>query len=171
MEIKQASSVVKTTSSTSNCGNYRFLLTKSWEDESENKPRGLFICENPSIADELKYDQTVANITTLAVMWGWSGFELVNMHPSYSSDPKKIQHVKEAEETNSTFIDEAVARHNLIVVATGKGYIRDVAEIIRNNPEKNYLCISNNADGSGRHPSRLIVENYPEPVPYDKAIR
>ncbi|WP_217528162.1 DUF1643 domain-containing protein [Vibrio cholerae] len=170
MKVQKASSVVKTTSSRSSCGKFRFLLTKYWEAKSETKPRGLFICENPSIADELKYDQTLANITTLAVMWGWSGFELVNVHPSYSSDPKKIQPSQEAEEINSKFIDKAVARHSLIVIATGKGHIRVVNKIIKNYPKKKYLCIANNADGSGRHPSRLTIENYPKPELYKKAI-
>ncbi|HBC3497147.1 TPA: DUF1643 domain-containing protein [Vibrio diabolicus] len=169
MKVQKKSSVVKTTSSVSNCGGFRFLLSKYWEDESELKPRALFICENPSFADELMYDQTLANITSLSVQWGWSGFELVNLHPSYSSDSDNIQPSKEAEEINSKFINEAVARHNLIVVATGEGYIRVVKKIIRKYPDKQYLCISNNADGSGRHPSRLKIKDYPKPKPY-KAI-
>ncbi|HHX8306487.1 TPA: DUF1643 domain-containing protein [Vibrio diabolicus] len=170
MEVQEASSVVKTTSSKSSCGKFRFLLTKYWGVKPETKPMGLFICENPSIADELKYDQTLANITTLAVMWGWSGFELVNIHPSYSTDPQKIQTSQEAEEINSEYIDRAVARHRLIVIATGKGYISVVDKIIRKYPNKTYLCICNNADGSGRHPSRLTIDNHPKPELYRKAI-
>ncbi|HIF9312258.1 TPA: DUF1643 domain-containing protein [Photobacterium damselae] len=166
MKVKNVNSVVETICSKSSCGTFRFLLTKYWEPESETKPRGVFICENPSIADELKYDQTLANITTLAVMWEWSGFELVNMHPSYSSDPKKIQYSQEAEEINSKFINETVNRHELIVVATGEGYLRRLTEIIKKYPNKKYLCISKNADGSGRHPSRLTIKDYPKPELY-----
>lgn len=166
MKVNECESLVETIATTSECGHFRFLIKKSWNKPSKESPHGLFICENPSIADEIRYDQTLANVTTLAANWNWSGFTLVNICPSYSTDPNEVNHDKDAEKINEQYIDLAVYENDLIIVATGVGYKRKINKLIKKYPNKHYLCICKNADGSGRHPSRIDVTEYKAPVKY-----
>jgi hypothetical protein len=164
--MQHKTSNINTSSITSNCGGYRYLLTKVWAAATTAKPHGLFICQNPSIADELRYDVTLANITTLSVNWGWSGFTLVNLHPSYSTNPANIIHNKKHERINRYFIYKAIKNATIIVVAPGNGYLKDINDWKDKFPQKNYQCIAKNKKGDGRHPSRVNIKDYPNPTKY-----
>lgn len=166
MKVDETTSLVCTVAAISECREFRFSIKKSWAKHSEGRPHGLFICENPSIADEIRYDQTLANVTTLAANWNWSGFTLVNIYPSYSTDPNNINRDDQAEIINEEYIESAVNENELIVIATGSNYKRKINALIKKYPKKKYLCICKNADNSGRHPSRIDVAKYKAPVNY-----
>lgn len=61
------SHTIKAEACLSECGHYRYWLSRVWE---ESKEIGALVCINPSKATLLMYDLTLSNFTNLAVQWG-----------------------------------------------------------------------------------------------------
>lgn len=69
----------------SDCGKYRYTLTRIWQKEL---PRVLFVGLNPSTADGNKNDQTIRKLIGFCKTWGYGGFTIVNLFAYRSSNPK-----------------------------------------------------------------------------------
>lgn len=62
---------------------YRFVLTRVWGES----PHVLFVCLNPSTADESNDDATVRRCIGFAKYWGYGGMLLCNLFAFRATDP------------------------------------------------------------------------------------
>jgi hypothetical protein len=72
------------------CRKYRYTLTRIWTDK---KPFALFVCLNPSTADENKDDPTIRRCIRFAESWGYGGLVMCNLFAYRSTDPKALYQI------------------------------------------------------------------------------
>lgn len=72
----------------SDCGKYRYLLTREWAEEGKIC---LWVMLNPSTADALNDDATVRSCGRLARYFGYSGFTIVNLFARRATDPNDLK--------------------------------------------------------------------------------
>ena len=72
----------------SNCGQYRYILTRVW-DSSLGFVR--FILLNPSTADHEQDDPTVRRCVNYAKSWGCGGLEILNLFAYRATSPKELK--------------------------------------------------------------------------------
>ncbi|MDD2266936.1 DUF1643 domain-containing protein [Sulfuricurvum sp.] len=146
---------------------YRYWLKRVWD---EDKEIGVFIALNPSKATELKCDQTICNITNLALQWDWGGFYLLNLF-AFRSTEKKLMLINQNPigEKNDEMIEAICKRSNNIVLSWGEEkpkLVKDRASKVKqilNNINRNVLCLSENAGSGYQHPCIIKVEDFKEP--------
>lgn len=115
---------MKRTANVSHCGQYRYNLTREWDD---TRARVLFIMLNPSTADANVDDPTIRRCIRFACDWGFGSLEVVNLSPIRSTDPKgllsRTPEQKRADgfayRTNAYEIEMAGERAALIIQAWG----------------------------------------------------
>jgi hypothetical protein len=76
---------VKSTAIFSKCKTYRYVLTRTWNDD---EPKVLFVALNPSTADAVADDPTVRRCVSFARDWGFGGILIANLFALRSPDPK-----------------------------------------------------------------------------------
>ena len=67
---------------------HRYTLSRIWDPD---KRPVLFICLNPSTADETKDDPTVRRCIGYARDWGYGGMVMCNIFAFRATDPKKMK--------------------------------------------------------------------------------
>jgi hypothetical protein len=72
----------------SDCEAYRYKLTRVWDGDSK---RLNFIMLNPSVADEMKNDPTVARCESRARALGYGAFCVTNIFAWRDTDPHKMR--------------------------------------------------------------------------------
>lgn len=140
------------------CGRHRYYLAKRW---SSVGTFGLFVCQNPSTANELTIDPTYMNCNNLAVYWGWSGFAIVNLFsvraPILDNSVPKPWNTPES----GTYMANAFSETDIIVVAAGAKFANsnEYEKVIKEAKQTKgtVFCIKNNKDGGALHPSRPIT--------------
>lgn len=86
---------------------HRFTLWREWD---ENKLPCVFICLNPSTADEQQDDPTVRRCIDYAKRWGYGSFCMLNLFSLRATDPKVMKASFEPHlPANDLFILETVA--------------------------------------------------------------
>ena len=71
----------------SDCGKYRYSLTRTWNDEL---PKVMFVMLNPSTADAMKDDPTIRRCVGFANSWGYGGIIVVNLFAFRATNPKEL---------------------------------------------------------------------------------
>lgn len=146
----------------SNCGKYRYSLSRIWD---KNKPVGMFVCMNPSIATAIVSDNTMCNCNNLAVKWGWGGFYIVNLFAYRATDPKEMKNVSDpVGKYNDKIIKETAEKADAIVLAWGNGNLERAADVKKILKGRKLYCLAKNKGGGYKHPGRIKVEEYKRPV-------
>lgn len=70
------------------CRRWRYRLWRQWD---ESKPIFNFVGCNPSVADELKLDNTVRKVMTLAAELGYGRLEVTNCFAWVDTDPADMR--------------------------------------------------------------------------------
>lgn len=70
----------------SDCGRYRYFLSRRWEDGEDC----VFVGLNPSTADGAKNDATVRKCIHFARSWGFAGISLVNLYARRCRYPQAL---------------------------------------------------------------------------------
>lgn len=100
----------------SECGRYRYSLTRDWSDE----PRSVFVMLNPSTADALKDDPTIRRCTAFARDWGHGSIEVVNLFALRATDPVELLRATDpVGPDNDDYINAAFSRAAFVVCAWG----------------------------------------------------
>lgn len=105
----------------SECGRYRWELTELWDDRL---PLWLWVLMNPSTADVLMTDPTVAKTGRMARLGGAGGQIITNVGAYRSTDPKGLLAVKDPiGRENLDTIRWLACRANVgkVIMAYGKG--------------------------------------------------
>ncbi|OLF82705.1 hypothetical protein AWH63_06785 [Marinobacter sp. C18] len=74
----------------SECGQYRYLLTRPPESMLAERGTALFIMLNPSTADAEIDDQTICKCRAFARNWGCSGLTVANLYAFRATNPNRL---------------------------------------------------------------------------------
>ncbi len=106
----------------SDCGLYRYSLTRDWEEE--NPLTMVFIMLNPSTADAYEDDPTIRRCISFAQREGCGALEVVNLFAFRATNPKEMLAAEDpVGPLNDGILCEAVAEGHHRVCAWGaKGH-------------------------------------------------
>lgn len=134
----------------SNDRKFRYSLSRVWD---EAKGIVLFICLNPSTADEATDDPTVHKCVEFAKRWEYGGVVLGNLFALRATDPQDLY--KSADPVgpeNDKWLRKLIAGAEITVVAWGNdgSYMNRDTNVLRllRAPR----CLAINKTGEPRHP-------------------
>lgn len=144
---------------------YRIKLTRVWD---ESKPIVVFLCMNPSYADELNTDATVSTCGNLAASWRAyvGGYTILNLYSHYATDPKDCEKSGEAAEENAEYIASEIEAAHIVVVCCGndqKRRLRKVFSLMSKESQSKLVnrlyCLKKNNGGGFLHPRNVTLND------------
>lgn len=133
---------------------YRYILMRVWDS---SKPRCLFICLNPSTADESKDDPTVRRCIGFAKEWGFGSLAIGNVFALRATSPKELLgHRDPAGIENGAHLSALKVACDEYIMAWGAHSIVTTSlslQVTKLFP--NPKCLGVNKDGSPKHPLYL----------------
>ncbi|HIF72294.1 MAG TPA: DUF1643 domain-containing protein [Dehalococcoidia bacterium] len=138
----------------SECGRFRYLLTREFGGESTC----LFVMLNPSTADAVQDDPTIRRCVGFARREGFGRLEVVNVYSFRSASPAVIFAASDpVGGDNDQALADALERADLVVVAWGNNAEFDLARVdvvqaFIEQSGKPVKCFGLTAKGQPRHP-------------------
>ena len=97
---------------------YRYQLTRTWDVK---KPRAMFVMMNPSTADPLVDDPTVAKCGRFARTWQYGGIYVGNTFAYRTTDQKRLIEVSDpVGPENDTHLIEMAKAAAIVIFAYGQ---------------------------------------------------
>ena len=154
----------------SDCEQYRYRLWREWE---RSLPVLGFIMLNPSTAEHLENDRTIARCIARAVAGGYGRLEVVNLFPLRSTDPNALlshQAPLGDEAVSDSTILEVAGNCSMLICAWGahqaaharSAAVMDLLRWAAMTKTLHHLAL--NKDGSPKHP--LYIAAATKPMPY-----
>jgi hypothetical protein len=146
---------------------YRYTLSRIWDIQ---KPYLLFCMLNPSKADGVDNDPTVARCKRRAELLGFGGLIVVNVFAFISTDPKGLKKTEDPVGKLNMFVIERLAKDaGLVICGWGKhgslyGQGEKVLSAIRKVGAKPH-ALKINKDGSPAHPLYIGYDVKPVKMP------
>lgn len=144
---------------------YRYRLERTFD---EDLLKVAFVGVNPSIADDVEDDKTIAKCINYAKSWGYGGIVMVNLFAFVSTDPSQLKTIENPiGNDNDKHLKEVFNSFGTIgkIICcwgeNGKLFDRD-KEVLKMIDEP--YCLKINADDSPAHP--LYLASDLEPVNY-----
>lgn len=139
----------------SDCGQYRYTLTRKISSISVIDLHILFIMLNPSTATAETNDPTIRRCMSFAERNGYSRLTVVNLFALRATDPKKLKsHLDPVGPLNDEAIAYMVNKHGIkhTIAAWGANRFakQRAAEVIKKFGP--FQCLGTTKDGSPRHP-------------------
>lgn len=132
----------------SQCRKYRYALWRIW-----NKDKGLvmFICLNPSKADELIDDPTIRRVRNFASDWGYGGVYMMNLFAWINPNPSKLKKCPDPLGENNRYLNKFTRKCDMVIFAWGayneaKERAKEVTQMFDG------YALAINKDGSPKHP-------------------
>lgn len=116
----------------------------------------MFVCLNPSTADDEQDDPTVRRCIAYSKAWGYSSYVMTNLFAIRATDPRVMLAAEDPiGPENDRYLIETARQAAVVVAAWGKhGAHRDRATAVQSMlPGLHYLKL--NGDGSPAHPLYL----------------
>lgn len=135
------------------CREYRYALWREW---AGCKGYVLFICLNPSTADESKDDPTSKRCIAFAKAWGYSGMCIANLFAYRATNPMDMKLAPDpVGPDNDHFLRTWASQSQLVVAAWGahgsfKGRDKHVKHMLGH-----MSCLHVTKDGHPGHPLYL----------------
>jgi hypothetical protein len=153
------------------CGTYRYLLGRRVGD---GQRAALFVMLNPSTADASEDDPTIRRCRRFARREGCGLLEVVNLFAYRVTDPVALRFVEDpVGSANDHFIEQAVARAGLVVVAWGalrRPLVRRawavggaIYDHLPAHGRRGPFCLGMTANGAPRHPLYVRADQPLEP--------
>ena len=155
------------------CRRYRYTLLHRW-DELFARRRALFICLNPSTADENQLDPTLKRIKSFCGRLGANEFLMLNIFAYRATDPKDMMAVEdpvgpdnnasihaaiiEAYDLNNGHLDIVGGWGNHGLHQDRQNVILELLEPFRELPNLNISCLGKNANKSPKHPLYIAAD-------------
>ena len=143
---------------------YRYALWRTWDT---SLPKLLFIGLNPSTADETNDDPTMRRCIRFAKDWDYGGFIMGNIFAYRSTDPKKLNEIKEPiGKRNNYWLTRLHEEANMTIAAWGNHgkYLKRGNEVVI-LLDKLY-CLKITKEGFPSHP--LYLSSKLKPIKYKK---
>lgn len=96
------------------CRTYRYALWRMWDSA---KGFCMFICLNPSTADETVDDPTVRRCTGYAEAWGYGGMYMTNLFAFRATDPHEMKRAIDPVGPQNDFHLVSTAKEAAVVIA------------------------------------------------------
>lgn len=146
----------------SKCGQYRYTLERVWAD---NLPSVLFICLNPSTADEHVDDPTVRRCIGFARNLGFGSIMMTNLFAFRSTDPRGLLTATDPiGPENDAWLDRIHEQTDLAISAWGtKGCLLNRHRAVAARfPD--LQCLGITKAGHPRHPLYIRSDARPRPL-------
>lgn len=143
------------------CGNYRYELRRVWDN---SKLLVLFICLNPSTADQEEEDNTSRVCINYAQRWGYGGLIIANLFAFRSTEPSKLFTIDDPiGPENDLHLKKLSNEATMVVCAWSEtgGYKNRDKEVLR--ILKNPHCLTKLKSGRPGHP--LYKRKTLSPIP------
>jgi len=156
---------LKSGAAISKCGAYRYALWRTWDEE---KPRVVFVCLNPSTADEKVNDPTLNKCIKYAKSWEngkYGGVLILNLFAFRATKPAIMKKAADpVGKDNDNRLKELLKTTDLIVAAWGNhgSYLRRSEAVLEMFPDIHYLKL--NKTGEPSHPLYLKKDLKPSPM-------
>jgi hypothetical protein len=155
----RAHSYTEASAQFSECGRYRYRLTRRWDDG----PALMFIQLNPSTAGADRDDPTVRRDVGFAHGLGYSALTALNIYAGKATDPRDLAAMADPiGPDNDTHIDTAAAHHDLIVFAWRAHADPDRARAVASRVWRicrhtggSVACLGWTTNNQPKHPLRL----------------
>lgn len=144
---------MKRSATLSDCGKYRYSLKREWD---KDKPFVLFICLNPSTADDKNDDPTLIRCINYAKRWGYGGVRMANLFAYRATKPQDMLSSKDPTGVdNDKWLRKLSKGAGLVVAAWGNyGKHMGRSDKIRQK-FSNLYYLKLNASGEPSHPLYL----------------
>lgn len=144
------------------CGRYRYRLWRRWAEG----PHVLWLMLNPSTADEVENDPTIARCIIRTKAMGHAGVEVANLYALRSTDPKALKGTTTPiGPGNSAAILEAADGAAMIVCGWGShaqaGRVTDVVRQLTQAGHDLYALKVSDKTGQPCHPLYLSYDLQP----------
>ena len=144
------------------CRKYRFLLERHWKRE---KGYALFVCLNPSTADENVDDPTVRRCIRFSERWGYGGLVVCNIFSIRSTDPKLLYQTDllEPVKENYEYIQQYSKCASITIAAWGNhGHYLNRGKTVLRYFLKSPHHLGLTKSGAPKHPLYLKSSTIPE---------
>lgn len=140
----------------SDCGTYRYLLTRDPHDMYTTKGQALFIMLNPSTADALTDDPTIRRCRSFAKSWDCKGFAVANLYALRATNPAELwKHPDPVGPDNDMYLMDLARQHETIVCAWGTNARQDRIDAVKaifSGRHHRLMSLGVTCNGSPRHP-------------------
>lgn len=140
----------------SECGTYRYTLTRQLSTPLRWVRPALFIMLNPSTADAVNNDPTIRRCISFAEREACTHLTVVNLFALRATDPRELKkHKDPVGPDNDTHIWNMIAqhRHGITVAAWGAHpFAKERERFILDNSYGDIHCLGTTKSGSPRHP-------------------
>lgn len=136
---------------------YRYTLIHHWDDmlTPQSERCVVWICLNPSTADENQLDPTLRRIRGFSAAWGYTHFVMLNAFAFRATDPGEMKAANDpVGPDNDRWIFHWVERADRVVAGWGEHGThlqRHVQVSALLDPGKTF-CLARNASGQPKHP-------------------
>lgn len=151
----------------SSCRKYRYSLLHQW-DELFDRRRALFICLNPSTADENQLDPTLTRIRSFCQRLGKNEFLMLNIFAYRATDPQDmmavddpvgpendrqiVRAIEEAYALNGGQLDVVCGWGNHGLHMNRQAACLELLAQFRNLPNLHISSLGKNANDTPKHP-------------------
>ncbi|HEX6563097.1 MAG TPA: DUF1643 domain-containing protein [Chthoniobacterales bacterium] len=150
---------------------YRYVLRHRCADMTyEIGKRIAWIALNPSTADEVTLDQTLASVCRYSRKWGFSEVVMLNLFAFRATDPRDLKRANDpiGPDNNEHLLAE-VGNVDRVIACWGEhgrflGRDRQVADLL----EVSFECLLRNRTGAPHHPLYLKSRIRPKPFRLDQ---
>lgn len=141
----------------SDCGKYRYTLSRSWGGPPRPSTTVMFLMLNPSTATEHVLDPTVRKCISYATQWGFNRLLVGNIFALRSTDPEALYHSTDpVGPDNDIAVPSLAMKAQFVVCAWGKhGALMNRGQTVARrllNAGYDLRCLKVNGDGSPAHP-------------------
>lgn len=162
---------------------HRFLLTRKWKTQKEERyilglyGEVLWILLNPSNANDTIDDPTIKKIVTFTDRMGFTSLSVVNLYSYISSSPAVLwneQTREERKDLNFAYIKAAADKATRIMFTWGDYQVAHtmgakITAMLLANGNRIFYCLGKNVNGSPKHPVRLSYSTQVE-VYYKRSV-
>jgi hypothetical protein len=150
---------------------YRYVLRHRWDDLACETPRRIaWIGLNPSTADEVTLDQTLAAVCRYSKKWGFSEVVMLNLFAFRATDPRDLKRAMDPiGPKNDEHLLAEVPNVDRIIACWGDhgrflARDRQVSDLLG----VSFECLLRNRTGAPHHPLYLKSRIKPKPFRLDQ---
>ena len=153
---------IKSSAELSPCRTYRYALWRIWD---QTKPYALFICLNPSTADESEDDPTLRRCVDFAQSWGYGGVCIGNLFAFRATQPRDLISAEDPiGDENDWWLRKLSEEAGIIIASWGNhgAYRNRCDDVLETLSDVHYLKL--NKSGQPAHPLYLRRDSIPTPL-------